>query len=326
VRVNRYNVLVTSAEILAPDGSPDWSRLDRELHCPLCTYNLRGLPSPRCPECGHRFDWLDILDPYRKEHPYIFEHHPERNLWSFIRTMIGDLVPVAFWTKLKTTHVSRPGRLIVYWALANLLMVVPFGLFIGCDARQIYLQSQAWQAYQLAAVSRPSLIPLIIRDFGSVQNYLNRVAPVLTVGQSLWAAFLEAKPSALGRNLIIAEILAWPWLTFLILMIFRVSMRQAKIKHIHVLRCILYSSDAGILLAASIFVLFPLIETPYKFIPLPRGPWRAMVGACMIAVFTSLRVGAAYSRYLRFDHPYWTALASQLIGLLFAAFILVQFM
>ena len=26
---------------------------DRDVPCPLCAYNLRGLTSPRCPECGH---------------------------------------------------------------------------------------------------------------------------------------------------------------------------------------------------------------------------------------------------------------------------------
>ena len=25
---------------------------DRDISCPLCRYNLRGLLSPRCPECG----------------------------------------------------------------------------------------------------------------------------------------------------------------------------------------------------------------------------------------------------------------------------------
>jgi hypothetical protein len=26
---------------------------DRDARCPICLYNLRGLTSPRCPECGH---------------------------------------------------------------------------------------------------------------------------------------------------------------------------------------------------------------------------------------------------------------------------------
>ena len=26
---------------------------DRDVSCPLCAYNLRGLTSARCPECGH---------------------------------------------------------------------------------------------------------------------------------------------------------------------------------------------------------------------------------------------------------------------------------
>ena len=34
---------------------------DAEIFCPRCRYNLRGLPTPRCPECGLTFD----AEPWR---------------------------------------------------------------------------------------------------------------------------------------------------------------------------------------------------------------------------------------------------------------------
>src|SRR3954449_9349849 len=90
--------------------APDWDAQREDLACPLCGYNLRGLREPRCPECGYRFRWADLTDPprapgeprcpecgyrfrwadltapARRVHPYLFEHHPERNGWSFWKT------------------------------------------------------------------------------------------------------------------------------------------------------------------------------------------------------------------------------------------------
>ena len=52
----------------------------KDLHCPRCGYNLRGLDTPRCPECGltfsaeewaarvlreHVASWLDRCDPWQ---------------------------------------------------------------------------------------------------------------------------------------------------------------------------------------------------------------------------------------------------------------------
>lgn len=33
--------------------------------CRMCDYDLRGLPSPRCPECGTPFDYADEREAYR---------------------------------------------------------------------------------------------------------------------------------------------------------------------------------------------------------------------------------------------------------------------
>ncbi len=33
-----------------------------DLHCPSCGYILRGLPEPRCPECGEIFDPREVVD------------------------------------------------------------------------------------------------------------------------------------------------------------------------------------------------------------------------------------------------------------------------
>src|SRR3954452_19194332 len=83
---------------------PDWDAVGHEVLCPLCDYNLRGLAEARCPECGYRFVWAEILDPRTRVHPYLFENHPERNVWSFVRTLVGSLNSVRFFgrSRLRT--------------------------------------------------------------------------------------------------------------------------------------------------------------------------------------------------------------------------------
>src|SRR3954468_9334459 len=99
-----------------PAGEPpDWDALSRDVVCPLCEYNLRGLVEPRCPECGHTFDWQDILNAGLHIHPYLFEHHPRHNVRSFFRTLLGSALPQQFWHTLKTTHRPIPRRLLRYW-------------------------------------------------------------------------------------------------------------------------------------------------------------------------------------------------------------------
>src|ERR1700750_3417749 len=92
-------------------GPPDWSARSQEILCPLCDYNLRGLAEPRCPECGHRFEWIEILKA-EKLHPFLFEHHPEKNLKSLVRTCLASLRPWHFWKGVLPTHETNVRRLV----------------------------------------------------------------------------------------------------------------------------------------------------------------------------------------------------------------------
>ena len=50
----------SDAPVLPPGIPEDW-RLDVDLSCPACRYNLRALRMPRCPECGGVFRWQALL-------------------------------------------------------------------------------------------------------------------------------------------------------------------------------------------------------------------------------------------------------------------------
>src|SRR5687767_9367708 len=99
--------------------------MEESVQCPLCEYDLRGQVEPRCPECGYRFDWTELRDRSRRLHPYLFEHHPEQNVRSFFRTLIGGLRPGQFWAMLYPSQRSRPLRLMVYFMLVCIAGIAP---------------------------------------------------------------------------------------------------------------------------------------------------------------------------------------------------------
>jgi hypothetical protein len=251
--------------------APDWDAQREDLACPLCGYNLRGLREPRCPECGYRFAWADLTDPARRLHPYLFEHHPERNWRSFWKTAAGGMRPVGFWTSLLPTHPSRRKRLQLYWAVVMLVT------FVGAAAP--YLSE--------------SFVPRIFDTFPHRARSLRGLIESVGPAYFLWWAW--------GC--------AWPWLTFAAMMAFRRSMSRAAVKPIHVLRCVLYSSDAmlwgGLALTAMSFLFWGG--------PRELMPFASAVTFVLVALAIEVRLCVAYERYLHFDHPWATVIASQIV-------------
>ena len=311
--------------------------------CPMCDYDLRGQPEPRCPECGYRFEWPQLLDPELKRHPYLFEHHPRRNVRSFVRTLLGGFLPRRFWRSLRPSQPSNPRRLLLYWVLATLLVLVMpaitmVRLFRGDSAEHEARRRNVFAGMQ-RAISRPAgpnLQPFQaeLKRVGGLQAWVDeRYPPVLSwryvhawfVGtvSSDRSFYLPGRHAALGRMLHVPLIYAaWPWLTLATLMIFRASMRRAKVKTVHVLRCALYSCDAGILLVPFVGLMGGGIA--YAFVPALGGigiDYR-MIAAVGFAAYTAYRLAPAYSLYMRLDRPVATALASQAIVLLFVVIVL----
>ena len=120
----------------APPTSPPPA--EEQLVCPLCDYDLRGLIDPRCPECGYTFEWADLRDPARRRHRYLFEHHPQRNVRSFLRTMIGGLRPSKFWSGLLPSQPSEPRRLRAY------ALVITISALLPTVALTLHMLGRAW--------------------------------------------------------------------------------------------------------------------------------------------------------------------------------------
>ena len=114
-----------ATEAVAPStdvaSAPDWSAVNNGVPCPLCDYDLRGLSEPRCPECGYRFSWHELLDPKIAPHAYLFEHHPRRNILSFLRTLRATWRPRTFWRSIAPTQPISFRRLLIYWFVVAMI-------------------------------------------------------------------------------------------------------------------------------------------------------------------------------------------------------------
>jgi hypothetical protein len=298
--------------IAAPiDTPPNWSQGATELACPLCEYNLRGLTEPRCPECGFAFTWAELIQGKREAHRYLFEHHPNRNIWSFCKTYWHDSFPARFWRDISPSNVVRPRRLMLYWVVSVLpLFIALFSPF-------------AWNLFD-ALAAQPAVAPFMVlpspNAFAPRRSYMATpvyvAPPPLTFVdhvQRAWDITMRdvARP-ALDVGFIV--VLIWPWLTLLALLIFSQSMRRAKVKKVHVLRAIVYGCDFYLIM---FFVVFLGKFERFSDLWMMQLPL-----AC--AALSLYRLYFAYRSYLRFHLPFATVSTAQFLVFLVALIVYFQ--
>jgi len=292
---------------------------DEQLICPLCDYDLRGLVDPRCPECGYAFTWDELRDPTRRLHPYLFEHHPERNIWSFRKTLLGSLLPRRFWRTLFPTQPSFPRRLACYGFLVAAVVVVPFCLLV---VERVYRMDQAMRAQR--ALHTRTMTPQFAADlqaqYGSVQAWMDQSMPLFPSPQYFRFRNITGWWDLGGYFQVAAFVLLWPWMTFASLLIFRASMRRARVRPVHVLRCVIYTADAAVVAALLVGAFWYFSDAWFPRTWFWSGVWwsygsdgAAPIAIGVIFVILTYRLWIAYRRYLRFEHALATAIASQVM-------------
>lgn len=310
------------SDAAAPMASPVWTEVAEDIACPLCDYNLRGLREPRCPECGFRFQWPDLLDPARRKHPFLFEHHPEQNIRSFAKTLVASVRPKRFWTTLHPAQPSRPRRLLFYWAVPAIPFLLSALLLMASMAFSALRQNRANLAWETAYYNSPARAAQkarLVRLYGSFQAYLNQYYG----GASFWAELRDvAKQGELIRLFAAVGVITfgWPWLTLLALLVFRMSMRRVRVRTDHVIRCVIYSAGPAMwgmscVIAASGLVRFGLIAAGQQ------SSMIVVVAICILGVSAAfchacVSLRRAYRDYLKFDWPGATVVASQVIVML----------
>lgn len=299
---------------VAAEGARD------QLVCPLCEYSLRGLVEPRCPECGYAFDWGELTDPSRRLHPYLFEHHPESNWRAWRRSLVGGLRPGRFWRELHPAQASRPGRLALYAVLcaATLLITVIAG--VGLTAYRIEAEFAQERARSATAWRKqPGVIRLPgggfrLRTAAEIQQMIDASWPPL--GSAAFFRHVRRDHEVRWAGLAALTLLAWPVLTLATLMIFHQSMAAARVRPIHVARCVVYSADVLVWAGLGLLVL---LAADVAFNGAARAGFESasstVARLLWLATFliAAWRLAVAYRLYLRMDRPFLTILAAQII-------------
>jgi hypothetical protein len=295
-------------KIGVPEAPPvlDSAEARDALDCPLCKYSLRGLADvsdPRCPECGYRFTWRELLNARQNLHPYLFEHHQPGYVRSFFLTLWRGMRPAKFWSGLNAAHEVRPRALVAYCLLMTLL--VALSLWVGwylAHAGALYAANwNSWvNRFQSPMPPQPAFFRQALR-YGDTDG-------------------IEAH--------LLFTVFAWPWLTLGALLVFRSSMNRAFVDVTHVFRCVVYSFDAFLwmfafgVLAGLAAALGPIPER----MQFARAVERYLVlGLFLALIIATYRLGQAYRRYLRFEHAWGTVILSQVLVVLTAFTFLAAF-
>lgn len=299
--------------------------VEQDLHCPLCEYNLRGLTEPRCPECGAAFDWDEVRDPSRRLHPYLFEHHPERDVSSFLQTLRGGLNPRRFWTTLFPTQPSRPRRLMWYWLICIGVGMLASAVQFGVAANWLQIDHQSERA-RVAGMAAKGWVPPPGMTLQQVQDLWYPLFPspsffmeLLGFSRRAGWAYSTHEIWWVGCYFQFMLLVIWPAVAVAVMMLLRATMRRAQVRRIHLARVAIYCCD---LAAWSGLISLPLVVLPPLAGPhgAPPSDWSILVMWLPVIAFFVMthRLALAIANYLRVRHAFGTALAVQVIFVLVA--------
>ncbi len=316
--------------MLSGSGQTTTDDAEAGVHCPLCEYDLRGLTEPRCPECGYRFTWDEIRDPARRLHPYLFEHHPERNVWSFIRTLTGGLRPRRFWSQLTPTTPSSPRRLVTYWLIVMGLAVLPYLLALGATALEVQSSNRKFRALQTKYRATPAGASAIEKAHAATgrtfEQDLDEMMPLFPSRGFFRQIFLAPFPKTILFALTLAAL--WPWTTVLgMRLLLWISMRRARVRMFHVARCAIHASDVVVwhwlaTSLVSIYVLTLVMRGGGIFVNATTGSFvetllfGTLVMFGLVSLATGYRLIVAFDKYLRVPHAWAVVPLTQVIILI----------
>jgi hypothetical protein len=135
-------VMQSDAQPLCPTAEPmpQWDALPEDIPCPRCEYNLRMLPQPRCPECGLKFAWAEVIESAKLAAicPHFEYQWRQRPVRSFLWTVWQLVRPWRFWQGLPLSVPPRIVSLLVFLlTLVIALQILSAGVDFAAHAAGI---------------------------------------------------------------------------------------------------------------------------------------------------------------------------------------------
>jgi hypothetical protein len=301
--------------------------LDEDLACPICSYSLRGLAEPRCPECGFQFDWDALRAAIKAKHAYLYEHGRGLAIMRMVRTFIHGLRPAKFWATLNAATEIRLRRLAIYWIVTATfvvagILVLPYGNFVVTRTR-LAMQTRKQISAMLANPAAAAQTKPILKQFGSANAVLDAYAPLpwswrfwqTVPGMVTWRGLGRGYSESLVYVIYAAALaVLWPWITLALLGIFVQSRGRAKIRWAQLVRCVVYSGDIAIFCGVAAIVL-NAFQASFD---------RRFQGAIptdivlMLLLMTAAgwKLSLALKKYLRMPHAAAVVASTQMIALL----------
>lgn len=264
---------------------------DDALTCPLCDYDLRGLPEHRCPECGHAFDPDELRRQVRARKTWFFEAAPPRTAArAFVLTTLASLWPPHFWRRVQPGDAIHARRLRT-WVAAWFAITV--AALLAITTSHVFLIYQTQNAFAAGPV-------MIVQVAG--RSVLSAGGPSVTWRDAAGRAFANTGLQASGVAAALA--FAWPVAAFGVMSLFGATLAQAGIHSGHLWRCGLYAIPS--------LVLPPLVGAAIAVSGgLVRGP-PGLVAVAM-AWLSTAHLFMAHVRYLRVRHAAAQAIVVQVL-------------
>ncbi|HWL94166.1 MAG TPA: hypothetical protein VNT79_11600 [Phycisphaerae bacterium] len=297
----------TSTLPLTPEGLPDWTAIDFDVHCSRCGYNLRTLTTPRCTECGFQFEWDELIQGLFNRNPELFEHTwREKPVRAYLRTIFAPMFrPKKFWqgVSLHDRIETKPLVFLLGSSVLALLVVVQglallFSLLIYLIFQFGLLQRQGYYGYYPYS--------------GSVE-----LSFVLEKLEEIYLAFGIEVYQDFEDWIVIPFMIRVGFGSILLMLLnLHETIARFKLRRGHMLRVLAYASGAGAVLGAMFVLVLPVAQVLImSFWPKWFAPATIMLIVFTFAPFL-VQFRSGLRNYLKIRHATLAAVLLLIVGLL----------
>lgn len=297
---------VRDADALLRDGEPDWARVDFELECSRCGYNLRLLTQPRCPECGFQFDWREVLDATLARSDFLFEHHwRQRPIRSYVVTVWRAMRPGRFWQRVSMHERVYP-RPLMFMLLSS---VLAFGASFHTVAAL-----GAWACAALRWADAKTSVRLVDYRIITTERMLKQLAVAPTLDEPTYFV--------LPAGVLVAALAATACVCSL-----RQTLGRCRVRTVQVLRVAAYMATPAAIVVAPFVVAFLTVSMAFRGVPgqLWEEHWPLIALVILVAI-PGAYFAVGLKRYLKLPRAVLLGFTASFMAVLFTAavFVVVQ--